>query len=120
MEKYAGPGTYDCKADPNCIAANIPLLGNIRTGPIDPDTPKSAMTRKSADGVTQKLVVGRMGDYCTNLTECLKFSDEFNTAGRSFYEGDDPYFQAVDLWYGVTQDLEVRQGDSIIRAGSQD
>lgn len=59
MEKYAGPGTYDCKADPNCIAANIPLLKNVRTGPIDPDTPKSAMTRKSADGVTQKLVVSR-------------------------------------------------------------
>ena len=36
-----------------------------------------------------------------------KFSDEFNTDGRTFYSDDDPYFQAVDLWYGVTQDLEV-------------
>ena len=35
------------------------------------------------------------------------FSDEFNTDGRTFYEGDDPFFQAVDLWYGVTRDLEV-------------
>lgn len=37
----------------------------------------------------------------------LQFSDEFNTDGRTFYDGDDPYFQAVDIWYGVTQDLEV-------------
>ena len=37
----------------------------------------------------------------------LQFSDEFNTDGRSSYPGDDPYFQAMDIWYGVTQDLEV-------------
>lgn len=49
------------------------------------------MTRKSYDGSIQKLV----------------FSDEFNTGGRTFYDGDDPYFQAVDIWYGATQDLEV-------------
>lgn len=36
-----------------------------------------------------------------------QFSDEFNTDGRTFYDEDDPFFQAVDLWYGVTQDLEV-------------
>jgi len=38
----------------------------------------------------------------------VKFSDEFNTDGRTFYDGDDAYFQAMDLWYGVTMDLEVR------------
>lgn len=27
--------------------------------------------------------------------------------GRTFFEDDDPFFQAVDLWYGVTQDKEV-------------
>ena len=27
----------------------------------------------------------------------LVFSDEFNTDGRNFYEGDDPYWEAVDL-----------------------
>ena len=37
----------------------------------------------------------------------MKFSDEFNTDGRTFYDGDDPYFEAVDIWYGVTRDLEV-------------
>ena len=36
-----------------------------------------------------------------------QISDEFNSDGRTFYDGDDPFFQAVELWYGVTQDLEV-------------
>ena len=36
-----------------------------------------------------------------------QFSDEFQKDGRTFYPGDDPYWTAVDLWYGVTQDLEV-------------
>lgn len=36
-----------------------------------------------------------------------QFSDEFNTPGRTFYDEDDPFFQAVDLWYGVTMDKEV-------------
>lgn len=27
--------------------------------------------------------------------------------GRTFYDDDDPFFQAVDLWYGVTMDKEV-------------
>lgn len=49
-----------CTQDPNCISATgVPLLKNIRRGLIDPDTPKSAMTRTSLrDGSTQKLVVG--------------------------------------------------------------
>ena len=29
----------------------------------------------------------------------LVFSDEFNKAGRTFYPGDDPYWEAVDLHY---------------------
>jgi hypothetical protein len=35
-----------------------PLLSNIRTGLIDPDTPASEHTKKSADGKEWKLVVG--------------------------------------------------------------
>ena len=49
-----------------------PLLHNLRTGLIDPDTPKSAMTRKSFSG--EELV--------------LVFSDEFNNPNRTFYPGD--------------------------------
>lgn len=34
-----------------------PILSNIRTGLIDPDTPESVMTKKAADGKDWKLVV---------------------------------------------------------------
>jgi hypothetical protein len=36
----------------------------------------------------------------------LVFSDEFNRDGRTFYEGDDPYWAAVDLHYWGTKNLE--------------
>lgn len=87
------------------------ILKNIRAGLIDPDTPQSAMTKRAADGSEWQLVAS-----ISSPTQCVRshreltsaqFSDEFNEPGRTFYDGDDPYFQAVDLWYGVTQDLEV-------------
>lgn len=31
----------------------------------------------------------------------LVFSDEFEVEGRTFWEGDDPFWTAVDIWYGV-------------------
>lgn len=55
------------------------------------------MTKKDYDGKTLELV----------------FSDEFSTPGRTFYDGDDPYFQAMDIWYGVTQDLEWYDPDAV-------
>ena len=82
-----------CTGNPACInVGQLPLLNNVRKSLIDSDTPDSAKTKKGVDGKNLQLV----------------FSDEFNQDGRTFYEGDDAYFQAVDLWYGVTQDLEVR------------
>jgi beta-glucanase (GH16 family) len=57
---------------------------------VDPATPEEALTRTGYDGEKYTLV----------------FSDEFNTDGRSFYPGDDPYWEAVDLWYWATNDLE--------------
>lgn len=61
---------------------------NISTrGLIDPDTPQSAMTKIGTSG--EELV--------------LVFSDEFNTAGRTFYPGDDPYWEAVNLHYWQTE-----------------
>ena len=57
---------------------------------IDPDTPDSAKTRTGFDGKSYTLV----------------FSDEFNKDGRTFYPGDDPFWEAVDLWYWATADLE--------------
>lgn len=35
-----------------------PILSNLRTGLIDPDTPESVMTKKAADGKDWNLVVG--------------------------------------------------------------
>lgn len=46
----------------------------------------------------------------------FQFSDEFNTDGRTFYDGDDPYFQAMDIWYGVTEDLEWYDPDAVTTA----
>ncbi|KAF1916751.1 beta-glucan synthesis-associated protein-domain-containing protein [Ampelomyces quisqualis] len=96
--KMTKPERTPCTDNPLCIAGreNEPLLANLRHGLIDPDTPESAMSRTSYSGKKQKLV----------------FSDEFNTDGRTFYDGDDPYFQAVDIWYGATQDLEWYDPDA--------
>ncbi|KAJ6584746.1 glycoside hydrolase family 16 protein [Mycena capillaripes] len=58
---------------------------------IDKDTPSDAYSRT---GITDKKKYN------------LIFSDEFNTDGRSFYPGDDPYWEAVDLHYWPTGDLE--------------
>lgn len=60
----------------------IPVLPNV-PGLIDQETPKSVYTRIGSDNKLYDLV----------------FSDEFNTDGRSFYPGDDPYWEAVDLHY---------------------
>lgn len=61
------------------------FIGNF--GLIDQDTPKAAFT---------------MTSWADNRTEMqLVFSDEFNTDGRTFYPGDDPYWEAVDLHYWV-------------------
>ena len=53
-------------------------------GLIDLDTPKEAYT---------------IPGYNTNEEMQLVFSDEFSVDGRTFYEGDDPYWEAVDLHY---------------------
>jgi beta-glucanase (GH16 family) len=65
---------------------NLPNLPQL----IDPETPQSVYTRTGFDGEEYELV----------------FSDEFNTPGRSFYPGDDPFWEAVDLWYQATDDME--------------
>jgi hypothetical protein len=48
---------------------------------IDKDTPTNVMSRTGFDGMQYELV----------------FSDEFNVDGRTFYPGDDPFWEAVDL-----------------------
>ena len=63
-------------------SGQIPDLPGV-PGLIDAQTPPSVYTRTGSDGNLYDLV----------------FSDEFNTDGRSFYPGDDPYWEAVDLHY---------------------
>ncbi|TIB73153.1 hypothetical protein E3Q23_03085 [Wallemia mellicola] len=61
-----------------------------RRGLIDPDTPMENRTRIGTDGHLYELV----------------FSDEFNEDGRTFWPGDDPYFEAADMHYWSTRNLE--------------
>ncbi|KAI5478155.1 glycoside hydrolase family 16 protein [Pseudohyphozyma bogoriensis] len=77
----------------NYSAPNI----TTRTGLIDPDTDSSVYTKVGADG--------------TELT--LVFSDEFNTDGRTFYADEDPFFEAVNLHYWSTDDMEWYDPDQI-------
>ncbi|TIB72758.1 glycoside hydrolase family 16 protein [Wallemia mellicola] len=60
---------------------------------IDRDTPKDAYVRSSGFGTD-------------NREYKLVFSDEFSQDGRSFYEGDDPYWEAHDAHYWGTNNLE--------------
>lgn len=64
-------------------------IGNF--GLIDKDTPTSAYYYTSMETGAQWELV---------------FSDEFNEDGRTFYEGDDPFWQAEDLHYWATNNLE--------------
>ena len=68
---------------------------------IDADTPLAARKRTSLYGETWRLV----------------FSDEFNQIGRTFYPGDDPFWEAVDLHYWLTNDLEWYSPDMITTDG---
>ncbi|EJD51387.1 SKN1-domain-containing protein [Auricularia subglabra TFB-10046 SS5] len=72
------------------VLATIPKL-------IDPDTPTAAHSRKGFDGFDYDLV----------------FSDEFSVDGRTFLPGDDPFWEAQDIWYGATRDLEWYDPDQV-------
>ncbi|KAJ8592056.1 glycoside hydrolase family 16 protein [Rhizopogon salebrosus TDB-379] len=47
----------------------------------------------------------------------LVFSDEFEVDGRSFYPGDDPYWEAPSLHYWGTNDLEWYDPDQVTTKG---
>jgi beta-glucanase (GH16 family) len=61
------------------------ISGNY--GLIDQDTPKEAYTTTAPTSGEEMVLV---------------FSDEFEKEGRTFYSGDDPYWEAVDLHYWGT------------------
>lgn len=70
-------------------SGQVPDLPNLPSL-IDKDTPDDAQTRTGFDGQKYNLV----------------FSDEFETDGRTFYPGDDPFWEAMDYHYWPTGDLE--------------
>jgi hypothetical protein len=58
VQKLTAPTNTQCNGDPMCLdAGQIPLLKNIRTGLIDPDTPDSVKSIKAANGKEWNLVV---------------------------------------------------------------
>ncbi|KAI0029995.1 beta-glucan synthesis-associated [Vararia minispora EC-137] len=70
---------------------------------IDADTPQAAMTRTSWTDPSKTLQ--------------LIWSDEFNVDGRTFYPGDDPYWEALDLNYWQTGDVEWYDPAAVTTAG---
>ena len=69
---------------------------------IDADTPPEAYTWKS-------MMSGDTWD--------LVFSDEFNKDGRTFWPGDDPFWEAENLHYWGTNNLEWYDPRAIITEG---
>src|ERR1700744_4700610 len=73
-----------CARDPMCITTEeVPLLRNVRTGLIDPDTPKSAYTKKSHQGQTLNLVVGSNDISCDEAYLLSFLMSSTRTEGRS-------------------------------------
>ncbi|KAM0751136.1 beta-glucan synthesis-associated [Meredithblackwellia eburnea MCA 4105] len=94
---YIGPtSNTTTSSSSGLINSNAPNISNRAL--IDPDTPTSAYTKTGVDGDTLQLV----------------FSDEFNVAGRTFYVDEDPFWEAVNLHYWATGDLEWYDPDRLI------
>ncbi|GAA5974252.1 hypothetical protein JCM11641_003355 [Rhodosporidiobolus odoratus] len=96
--RYAIEGAWGSYAARTIVnsTGQVPMIPNLPSL-VDADTPKSVYTRTGFDGEDYELV----------------FSDEFNTDGRTFWPGDDPYWEAVDLHYWATTDLEWYDPDAI-------
>ncbi|KAJ7762856.1 beta-glucan synthesis-associated protein [Mycena maculata] len=82
-------------------SGQVPSMGNW--GLIDLDTPQEMYTINGYHDPTQSMQ--------------LVFSDEFEMEGRTFYPGDDPYWEAVDLHYWQTDNLEWYDPSSITTRG---
>lgn len=87
-------------------SAGIPILERAfskrrERRAIDPDTPKAAYSKKGQNGKEYWLV----------------FSDEFNTDGRTFKEGDDPFWTAADMHYKATKNLEYLNPGQVTTQG---
>ncbi|KAE8230113.1 hypothetical protein CF326_g4896 [Tilletia indica] len=76
---------------------------------IDKETPPSARKWQGSTIDANKRA--------TQYNYHLVFSDEFNEEGRTFWKGDDPFWEAVDIWYGATQDYEWYSPEAINTTG---
>ncbi|EJF66804.1 glycoside hydrolase family 16 protein [Dichomitus squalens] len=99
--------TYFTRSTPSTLGGfnlgGINASGQIPSMPgnwgmIDIDTPQEARTYP---------------DFQSGKNWHLIFSDEFNTDGRTFYPGDDPYWEAVDLHYWQTNNMEWYDPEAI-------
>ncbi|TRM60176.1 beta-glucan synthesis-associated [Schizophyllum amplum] len=70
---------------------------------VDDDTPADAYSRTGSDGRSYALI----------------FSDEFEQEGRTFYAGDDPYWEAMDIHYWPTGDLEWYDPQAVTTEGGR-
>lgn len=71
-------------------------------GLIDADTPQDVYTKQG---------------YHDGKEYVLVFSDEFEKEGRTFYPGDDPYWEGVDFHYWGTNDLEWYDPSQLTTSG---
>ncbi|KAK4704516.1 beta-glucan synthesis-associated protein KRE6, partial [Phenoliferia sp. Uapishka_3] len=83
---YIGPPSASTPKSNTTIAGSGGLINQnapkiSHRALVDPDTPKTFLTKKGVNGEQMTLV----------------FSDEFNVEGRTFYTGEDPFWEAVDL-----------------------
>ncbi|KAF8843079.1 glycoside hydrolase family 16 protein [Paxillus ammoniavirescens] len=79
-------------------SGQVPTMPGNR-GLVDIDTPKEAYTKPSWNGGPDMELV---------------FSDEFNVPGRTFWPGDDPYWEAANLHYWETNNLEWYDPEAVI------
>ncbi|OMH79869.1 putative beta-glucan synthesis-associated protein [Zancudomyces culisetae] len=79
----------------NTTSLGQPLVPEVL--PVDIDTPSHVKSFTSSVGETWKLV----------------FSDEFNRDGRSFFPGHDKVWEAQELWYWATENLEYLDPEQI-------
>ncbi|KAI3480520.1 hypothetical protein L1887_57368 [Cichorium endivia] len=81
-------------------SGQVPALDIVSL--VDADTPQSALKWSSSyDQASYHLV----------------FSDEFEKDGRTFWPGDDPFWEAVDLWYSGTGDYEWYSPEAVNTTG---
>ncbi|GAV28143.1 hypothetical protein PMKS-001612 [Pichia membranifaciens] len=76
--------------DSSIFGRQFRMIINVRTEMVDSDTPNEFKTWRSSLGDDWNLV----------------FSDEFNCENRTFYPGDDQLWEAVDIHYAATNNME--------------